>query len=126
MRKIMMLAAMLAMVLVAAAPALAQGPFVDLGDDNSTVLYGDETSAQGGDQSQNAVNDSEQYLFQDVDQSNTIIGDQTATATGTGEGDVGAAAGNGQNNSVSAEQTQYSVNALYGIAVDDVFGWWFF
>ena len=123
MKKLMMLAALLAMVLVAAAPALAQAPSVDLGDegdDNSSVQYGDEASATGGDQSQNAVNQCEQVLDQAVDQNNTISGDQTATATASGDGDAGAAAGNDQDNTVTAEQVQYCVNVLQGgIVADD-------
>ena len=120
MKKLMMLAALLAMVLVAAAPALAQAPSVDLGDDNSTVQYGDEASATGGDQSQNAVNQCEQILDQAVEQENNLSGDQNATATANGEGDAGAAAGNDQDNTVTAEQVQYCVNVLQGgIVADD-------
>ena len=114
MRKLMILAAMLAMVLVAAAPALAHTSIAFEGDVDNDFWF-DISAALGGDQSQNAVNDSEQLLFQDdIDQSNAIFGNQTATATGSGSGDVGAAAGNDQDNTVSAEQTQYSVNLLYG------------
>ena len=115
MRKFTMLAAILAMVMLTAVPALAHTSVVFEDDvDNDVWYWFDISAALGGDQSQNAVNDSEQLLFQDIDQSNTINGDQTATATGSGSGDVGAAAGNSQENSVSTEQTQYSVNLLYG------------
>jgi len=73
----MMLAAMLAMVLAAAAPALAQ-------DDE-----------EGGDQSNLAGVDCDQVLQQ-------IGGNQYATATGSGEGDTAAA----NNQEFSADQEQ--------------------
>ncbi len=111
MKKLMMLAALLAMVLVAAAPALAQAPSVNFGDEGEVDASADNTAASGQ-YSQGAINDCEQILDQEVDQNNQISGDQTAVAVGEGEGDTGAAAGNDQDNTVSAEQVQYCVNLL--------------
>ncbi|QIN80257.1 hypothetical protein GBA65_18985 [Rubrobacter marinus] len=100
MKKLMMLAALLAMVLVAAAPALAQDAVIE-GDDESVT---DETSATAGDNSQVAVNDCEQVLDQVAYQYNNpvanISGDENEVAQG----------GNG----VDAEQVQYCVNLLQG------------
>src|SRR5215218_6893160 len=66
MRKVMLLAAMLAMVLAAAAPALAQAVAIDEGDDveynavcqNIIGGFGDITQAQYGDADAVAVDDS--------------------------------------------------------------------
>ena len=123
MRKLLILAAMLAMVLVAAAPALAlEAPSVNFGDEGDVDFSADNTAASGL-FSQGAINDSEQIVVQDVDQNNVISGNQTAIAIGSGSGDVGAAAGNAQGNEVTNEQTQYNVNALNSgiVAGGDVF-----
>ena len=66
MRKVMLLAAMLAMVLAAAAPALGQAVAIDEGDDveynavcqNIIGAFGDITQAQYGDADAVAVDDS--------------------------------------------------------------------
>ncbi len=66
MRKVMLLAAMLAMVLAAAAPAFAQATAIDEGDDteynavcqNIVGAYGDITNTQDGDADAIATDDS--------------------------------------------------------------------
>ncbi|QIN79241.1 hypothetical protein GBA65_12750 [Rubrobacter marinus] len=100
MKKLMMLAAMLAMALVAAAPALAQDAVIE-GDDESST---DETSVEAGQYSQVAVNDCEQVLDQVAYQYNAPVADVSGDENEVAQG------GNG----VDAEQVQYCVNLLQG------------
>src|SRR5215218_7646677 len=98
MRKVMLLAAMLAMVLAAAAPALAQAVAIDEGDDveynavcqNIIGGFGDITQAQFGDADAVAVDDSAaaaevaQEQGVSIEQVNECLNNfATATATGT-------------------------------------------
>ncbi len=82
MRKLMMLAAMLAMMLVVAVPAFAQDATIE-GDDESIT---NETSATVGDNSQLALNSSSQTLDQTAYQYNNpevdISGDDNEVAQG--------------------------------------------
>ncbi len=91
---------MLAMVLVAAVPAYAQDATIE-GDGEST---NNETFLLAGDNSQVALNGSEQELDQSVFQYNNpevdIDGDDNQVAQG--------------GNSVEADQEQYSFNLLFG------------
>src|SRR5215218_1257929 len=97
-RKIMLLAAMLAMVLAAAAPALAQAVAIDEGDDveynavcqNIIGGFGDITQAQYGTANAIAVDDSAaaaevaQEQGVSIEQVNECLNNfATATATGT-------------------------------------------
>ncbi|CAA9277329.1 MAG: hypothetical protein AVDCRST_MAG93-2963 [uncultured Chloroflexia bacterium] len=106
MRKLMMLAAMLAMVLVAAVPALASDSF-DLDFEGNTF------------QNQEAENNSVQVI-DDVSAGDDVIsGNQTAVAVGTGSGDVGAAAGNDQSDNITIEQFQDSNQVIQQAQADD-------
>ncbi|QIN78217.1 hypothetical protein GBA65_06500 [Rubrobacter marinus] len=100
MRKLMMLAAVLAMMLATAVPAFAQDATIE-GDDESVT---EEIFLFAGDNSQVALNDSSQSLDQTVFQYNNpvvnIDGDDNEVAQG----------GNG----VSAEQEQFNANVLFG------------
>jgi hypothetical protein len=87
MRKLMLLAAMLAMALAAAAPALAQeAPLVD---------QSEYSSDEGGTTANAALINCQQIIQQ-------IGGDQYAGATGSGEGDAATA----NNQQFTAEQIQ--------------------
>ena len=123
MRKLILLAAMLAMVLVAAVPAFAShlddDTTIDISDVNAQFSLG---SAFGDDGSQNAVNVG-QLTFDNVandaeqsnDQSVTINGDQTATGGDDGgDANAGNEIEQDQSNSVEGAQAQYSANLLYG------------
>ena len=105
MRKMMVLAAVLAMMLVAAAPALAQGDTgdVNLGDDQFNV--GDETVFSAG--SQNIVGTFDASASQSA----------TATASATGGDDAVAVAEIDQSQNISVEQTNRSFNNVW-------FPWW--
>ncbi len=107
MRKLMVLAAMLAMVLAAAAPALAQGDTgdVNLGDDQFNV--GDETVFSAG--SQNIIGTFDASASQSA----------TATASATGGDDAVAVATVDQSQEVSVTQTNRSFNNVW-------FPWWWF
>jgi len=96
-KKLMMLAAMLAMVMVAAVPALAQD--ASTGDDNS--IDDSNNVDVNGDDNNVGINDCQQFLQQSVLQSSN----QSAAVSGDGEIAQGG-------NNVSAEQYQACINAL--------------
>lgn len=103
MKKIMMMAAMLAMMALAAVPALAQDATIEGDGDDGDVTIS-RTFLSAGDGSQVALNDCEQSLDQTVYQYNSpevnIDGDDNEVARG--------------GTSVSAEQAQYSFGLLFG------------
>ena len=107
MRKLMVLVAVLAMMLVAAAPALAQGDVgdVNLGDDQFNV--GDETVYSAG--SQNIIGTFDVTASQSA----------TATATATGGDNAVAVAEIDQSQDISVTQTNRSFNNVW------VPWWWF-
>ena len=100
-KKLVVLAAMLAMVMSTAVPAFAQDATIGDTIDNSTSVDSRNLVLQG-DNGQAAARNSVQLLDQDVTQvqQNTVDG---------GSGDVAIG---GQD--VSAEQTQYNANLLFG------------
>jgi hypothetical protein len=107
MRKLMVLAAMLAMVLVAAAPALAQGDVGDVnaGDDQFNV--GDETVFSAG--SQNIIGTFDVTASQSA----------TSVAVAAGGDNAVAHATIDQSQDISVTQTNRSFNNVW-------FPWWWF
>jgi hypothetical protein len=107
MRKLMVVAAMLAMMLATAAPALAQGDVGDInrGDDQFNV--GDETVFSAG--SQNIIGSVDVTATQNA----------TATATATGGDNAVASAEIDQSQDISVTQTNRSFNNVW------VPWWWF-
>ncbi len=107
MRKLMVVAAMLAMMLATADPALAQGHIGDInrGDDQFNV--GDETVYSAG--SQNIIGTFDVTATQNA----------TATATATGGDNAVAAAEIDQSQDISVTQTNRSFNGVW-------FPWWWF
>jgi len=106
MRKVMLLAAMLAMVLAAAAPALGQ----QIGGDQGPV--GGEDAVQAGDNVQYAA------VCQNIIGAFEASADQFATAPATAVGDENAAAVTeiAQNQNVSVEQVNECLNAWFASA----------
>jgi hypothetical protein len=107
MRKLMVLAAMLAMVLVAAAPAFALGDVGDVnaGDDQFNV--GDETVFSAG--SQNIIGSVDVTATQNA----------TAVSVATGGDNAVASAEIDQSQDISVTQTNRSFNNVW------VPWWWF-
>lgn len=106
MRKLIILAAMLAMVLAAAAPAFAHANADASIDSKNSVLAEDSAVA---------FNDSDQVLNQAVNQYN----DQNADVNGD---DNNVAQDNDQ--SVTNEQSQFSASAAFDY--DDLYYYWIF
>jgi hypothetical protein len=108
MRKLMVLAAMLAMVLVSAAPALAQGDVgdVNLGDDQFNV--GDETVYSAG--SQNIIGSFDVTATQSATSVAVAAGGDNAVANATID----------QSQDISVTQTNRSFNNVW------VPWWWWF
>jgi hypothetical protein len=108
MRKLMVLAAMLAMVLVAAAPAFALGDVGDVnaGDDQFNV--GDETVFSAG--SQNIIGSVDVTATQNA----------TAVSVATGGDNAVASAEIDQSQDISVTQTNRSFNNVW------VPWWWWF
>jgi Tfp pilus assembly protein FimT len=110
MRKLMVLAAVLAMMLVSAAPAFAQ----QIGGDQGPVA-GDD-AVQAGDNVQYAA--VSQNIIGTVD----VTADQSATATAsaTGGDNAAATAEIDQSQDISVTQTNRSMNNVWG-----AWWWWF-
>jgi len=109
MRKLMILAAMLAMMLVSAAPALGQ----QIGGDQGPMA-GDD-AVQAGDNTQYAA--VSQNIISTVD----VRADQDATATASASGadDAAATAEIDQSQDISVTQTNRTLNNVWG-------AWWWF
>ncbi len=105
MRKVMLLAAMLAMVLAAAAPGLAQGDICDVNEGDDQFNVGDETVFSAG--SQNILGTFDATATQSA----------TATASATGGDNAVAVAEIDQSQDISVTQTNRSFNNVW-------FHWW--
>jgi hypothetical protein len=103
MRKLMVLAAMLALMLVAAAPAFAQ----QIGEDQGPV--GDDDAVQAGDNIRYAA------VSQNIIGSFDVTADQSATATAsaTGGDNAAATAEVDQSQNISVAQTNRSLNGVW-------------
>jgi hypothetical protein len=109
MRKVMVLGAMLAMMLVSAAPAFAQ----QIGGDQGPAA-GDD-AVQAGNNVQYAAGS--QNIIGTVDV--TANQDATATATATGGDNAASTAEIDQSQDISVTQTNRSFNGVWW------WGWWF-
>lgn len=119
MRKIMILAAMLAMALVAAAPASAQTIEGDTEEFLFDLEFDDNTF-----QEQDATNNSVQILAANTgfnDNDVTVVGDDNETATGSGDIEQDAF----QESDQVIQQAQADDDSL-AFNSNDLFWWWWF